>query len=770
MVLRSLRIATSITVALFCCVLLASCVKNTDRQAYATAQSPATDLPERIAVLAPEFVPASEGGALLDASDADYVASLVRGTVSNQLIGKGYMVKRSAGVEHILAVSQAESDAELCDALDVDAIARVTILDASMLMTSALDSFVLEAEVEIVRANGESAALWKSESSKRKVSIPTSLIGLAGMLVEGVLSDPARHQMRMVVYDWGWKVGKMIPVSSGQDQLPQVQYVESNIERQVFGAGQRVEILVAAEADLKCSFDIGRYRTEIPLHRTEQGVYRGAYVVRKGDDADRQPLLVRLTDPKGLERVWIEPGAVVILDGIAPQAPQNVIPAPERDGVGLSWDVPSGEELSGFVVERADSAAGIYSPIGDTRKASFTDEQAPPGAFAFYRVRAKDAAGNLSEPRAPVEVAVPRFSEEELTGELTGVLVPGPYVLNTTASIPEGEKLTLMPGVKLRFAPDAGLDVLGGLKAQGSRDRTILFTGADWRGLRIAEEGRAVISNAAFKQCINCVDSAGYLELNKAVFSGSGGTAVSVSGGGAYALSGLTVSGFDTGVWLDAAEGRMSNSTLYDNVTGVQVDDPGAVVEYNNVTRNGLSFVAAEGVTLRANWHGTALESEISVPEGVILKSYLNAPFPHGAEVLLLDAKTLTPQDRDLRFARHKEAGIAAFGERRYGDAVQELTEAMRYGADRDTFVYMAYVRMALKEKDKLEDLLQRGIEAYPHEVRLYKVYFRYLAGQKRFQAALRLADRALELNPDDYGLKSLKEYVKVRMEEAQLR
>uniref|UniRef100_A0A0K8VVP7 Neurotrypsin n=1 Tax=Bactrocera latifrons TaxID=174628 RepID=A0A0K8VVP7_BACLA len=76
---------------------------------------------------------------------------------------------------------------------------------------------------------------------------------------------------------------------------------------------------------------------------------------------------------------------------------------------------------------------------------------------------------------------VPRFSQEGsdlIGGEIDGqeILSPGTYRVTNDINIRPGGKLTLQPGVTLKFEPSVGMMVAGKLEARGRRPDDIFFT------------------------------------------------------------------------------------------------------------------------------------------------------------------------------------------------------------------------------------------------------------------------------------------------------
>ena len=119
-----------------------------------------------------------------------------------------------------------------------------------------------------------------------------------------------------------------------------------------------------------------------------------------------------------------------------------------------------------------------------------------------------------------------------------------------------------------------------------------------------------------------------------------------------------------------------------------------------------------------------------------------------------------SPDVLEKRFAAYKGKGLEAFKQRRFGDAYQELTKALKIKEDKEVYLYLAYTQSSLGEEQKMVRTLDQGLAAFPYEVRLYQIYVKYLAAHGEKQKALTLLEKAVKLNPEDQNLAFMKQYV----------
>ena len=91
-------------------------------------------------------------------------------------------------------------------------------------------------------------------------------------------------------------------------------------------------------------------------------------------------------------------------------------------------------------------------------------------------------------------------SDTEISGEYYGTLTKdnSPYYIPDTLTVPAGKRLTIEPGVTVKFRPDtreregAIMFIFGDLKASGTVDDSIYFTKSEgsgyWQSVLIRED------------------------------------------------------------------------------------------------------------------------------------------------------------------------------------------------------------------------------------------------------------------------------------------
>ena len=727
-------------------------------------------IPHRIAVLPAVYMaPENEDmsiGIKSGSEEEKFVTDLVRGVIHNQLAGKGYSTQPLGLVDRKLR-SKGDGKAwlkmtliDLSKLLGVDGLIFPEILSATMLKAVAYDEYSLEVLIKMYNRNGENLGNWSESASKRKIALPTSPIGALATIAEAALDEPAKKHMRLVAYDLGWKISQVLPDSAYEEAIPEILSVDSNIDKGVFAGGDKIEVDLNAEDGLTCTFDIGDFKKKIPMSPVSGGIYKGMYIVRKGDKTTSQPIEIHLAKPNGMERTWIETGGAVTIDAIAPPPPPKTKTKATREGIAISWGRPEKGNLNEFIIERSERPVGDFAVLNNTKDLSYLDAEVNQGKTYYYRVRSVDKIGNRSNPSKVKKSTVPFFDEVKLSSTPKGLLVPGLYSVTGTSIVEEGEVLKVGAGTKFRFLPGAKLVSKGVLLLHGSEKDSIIFEGAGWKGVHVAAKGRAEISHSNFKGCSPCLElKEGRLDVESVYLRGKGGSGFIAGEGGQFLLKDASVEGFKKGIVVNGARGKIEECTVTKNNFGLEFSEGELELTKNNIFGNfDQNLVSRQKLVIGNNFLGTDKVKDLKIQGDILIASLLDSPYPHGRKIILIDKADITPEKIEAVFQKKKAQGIKAFTGRRFGDAHQFLTEALSMKDDKDLYLYLAYTEMILGEEAKSERTLKKGIEKFPYEVKFYEVYGKSLATRGKKAEAILLLDKAITMNPDDRSLRIMKD------------
>ncbi|WP_321495151.1 hypothetical protein [uncultured Desulfobacter sp.] len=726
-------------------------------------------IPVTLAVLPVRFLKIEKdvaGDFPIDAESekGEFVGNLTRGVIQNQLAGKGYRMRLMPQVDQMLGSEpwQDIAPSALCDKLGVDGLVYPEIITSTMVLSVAYDLFKIEARIKMVNRLGTEVGAWEESASKRKVSLPTSVVGLTATVVGAFIDEPARKQMRLVIYDWGYRVSQPVPDNPHSKSLPEIRSVDSNIDRGVFAVGDAVKITVKAENDLSGTFDIGQFKKRLPLSVVGEGTYQGIYVVQPGDQSTGQPVTIRLVRPNGVERIWIEAGSTVSIDGVPPPTPEKLTAQTGQDGVHLTWNLPQGEALKEFVVEKSSTAVGDFKVIASSQQLEWLDNTVAQGETCYYRVAAVDLAGNRSAQGRTLSVTVPFFEEVPLKETLSGNLVPGVYRLSSEGHVLAGHTFSIGPGTTLIIEGNNRIVVDGILKIAGSSEHPVIFSGQDWKGFEISDRGEAQIAHAVIKGCAPCIENSGNTRLEMVSIKGAKGDGLVLKGSGVMSLEQVDVTDCERGVIISGGKGIIEKSVLRNNAIGLDIIDGEVAIANSSLYDNTQGELrTVRKIVLENNYLGAAAATDLKLEGDVLVKSLLDAPYPHGRRVVLVDDTEITPGERARMFLEHKQKGVDAFGNHRFGDARQELTAALMLKKDPEAILYLAYTQNRLGENAQMAGTLEQGIQDFPYEVRLYQLYIKHLAAKGEKEKAGALLEKALKMNPDDQNLMFLKDYLK---------
>jgi len=720
-------------------------------------------IPAKVAVLPAKMLPKEKQNTNWpidpESEKGIFIRNITRQVIYNHLLGKGYTVLSLSETDKRLAYMKNADSKTICNVLNVDGLIYPVIHSASMVSALAFNIFSIKAEVRMVNKEGKELGSWIEQSSRRKLLLPVSPIEVATTVISAIAEPPAKRQMRLVIYDWGWKIAQLIPDNPYGNALPRLVSVDSNIDKKIFCIGEKITVSVQAEKQLSCSFDIGDFKKNIPMPYTKEGTYKGIYVVKKGDYASMQPIIIHLIRPNGTERIWIEPESTITIDGIAPPVPQHIKTDVSKQGIFISWNLPKAEDLKGFIVEKGDTPVGKFAVIAKTEKLSFLDTDVSQGKTYYYRIASVDKAGNKSVS-SPVSITVPFFEKIKLSDELKGNLIAGTYIIEKDLVVPEGELLKIGPGIKIDISEGVNIIVKGAVRISGSQEKPVIFKGRSWNGI-LVDSGRLIGSDVIFEGCLSCIHTKeSYVKLCKASLKGEGkGDAISIGTDTVCELNKLSISGFERGIFISEGRGKIEECEIKENKIGIEIQAGVFTLVNNNIFNNrDKDIISQQKLVLCDNYLGTSSLSNLNIEGNIIVKSLFDAPYPHGRKIVFLKQEEISPEEIEEKFKYYKVMGERAFSKRRYGDAYQYFKKALDLKRDRDVYLYLVYTQMAIGEAKKIEQTLKKAIKLFPYDIRLYQIYVRYLIEKGQTQKAIFLLDKALRINPDNKTLIYLKE------------
>jgi parallel beta-helix repeat protein len=196
---------------------------------------------------------------------------------------------------------------------------------------------------------------------------------------------------------------------------------------------------------------------------------------------------------------------------IALDPPTHLIGYPGNNMVALAWD-PSPGPVAGYNVYRSNTSGGPFTKVNTdlVPYPSFSDQTVANGSTYFYVVRAKGYMGDESGDSNKIGVSPLTTGPTTIQGtqelpHYVWTLAGSPYIVKSNTTFLSYSKLTIEPGVAVRFDGNYSMDFYGNVETLGTDANPIVFTSnkatparGDWAGINIMEDG----VSSLFQHCI----------------------------------------------------------------------------------------------------------------------------------------------------------------------------------------------------------------------------------------------------------------------------
>ncbi len=357
-------------------------------------------------------------------------------------------------------------------------------------------SFYSAAEDDYIWEKQESIAEREGGISLNPLSFIAQAISSAQVLTEAVRQSLVDKLARLFAGEIPFPLGERRKVKPVK-----INMAISNASEGPFRAGEEISVFMKAEPGLAATFDIGNQFVGLPMTEQGQGDYIGRYVVGDNDNAENLVVRIYATRVKDKAKIeWRVAGRIGI-DTIVPEAIAKIESSPVKDGIRLSWSsATSKQETLTYHIERADPQLGTYQDIAAINIQEYIDRDIVEGTNYHYRIYAMDEAKNKS-PYTNLQVSAvgagPTEVVDDILSDTIWHAVASPYIVKENIRILRGAKLTLSPGVIVRFEQGGQLEVLGQLEALAPSTQPIVFDGEDWT-LLFASTGE---SQSQFNHC-----------------------------------------------------------------------------------------------------------------------------------------------------------------------------------------------------------------------------------------------------------------------------
>jgi len=296
---------------------------------------------------------------------------------------------------------------------------------------------------------------------------------------------------------------ELAPVSAGVKQALQTEVLET-IKKNYKDTGHTLtpELIAAVKQEM-ASLEI----------------YEGSYTVEPNEQAYGMMAKGYLVSAAGTQGTAIDAAHFVDIDGLPPKAVKDLLAESLDNKIKLSWAPNSEDDLVGYEIWTSSTPLSGYSLLTKSEKHEAVIEGLSNFTRIYVQVRAVDKAANIGAFSKHIEaVPLPEpglYSLPQPGPALGGIITAkvllvadkNPYTVLSDLTIKPGGVLYLEPGVKILFAPDTALNVVGGdFLAYGKGDKPIQFgpqaSGGEpgsWQGVVLEGAERSVLRHVTIE-------------------------------------------------------------------------------------------------------------------------------------------------------------------------------------------------------------------------------------------------------------------------------
>jgi hypothetical protein len=206
------------------------------------------------------------------------------------------LIKTGASVKDI-------PNAQLMEVLGTDAVIRGHLINTTNFTAGVYAETSIEAKLEMVDLR-TGDLLWETKHTELNTSsiVTPSLIDLIADQTANTEVNKAYHK---VAESFILKIIAKIPdpASLRHDnvQLPRIISIDSNIKQNAqLHPNDVIYVSMKGDSKLDAHFDIGSYKTRIPMKEVSTGLYTGSFRLKKGDQINSSLIIGSLSNKKGL--------------------------------------------------------------------------------------------------------------------------------------------------------------------------------------------------------------------------------------------------------------------------------------------------------------------------------------------------------------------------------------------------------------------------------------------------------------------------------------
>ncbi|MBM3567241.1 MAG: tetratricopeptide repeat protein [Alphaproteobacteria bacterium] len=743
--------------------------------------------PEKIAIL-PFVYPKPD----LQPGDRAAAEREVTQTFRNAFSGLPYADVKAAAVREAMArlalpADQIVPDSRrkgLAETLGADAYIVGTISEFDKVYAGIYGQLSAGVQVDLVRAS-DAKVLWRARHVVRhhKGGVALSPIELVVTAVGTAMevNDKARvaaldAMMRELI-----EAAPVPKSQAGQPRGPLILAARHSAERPL-RAGEEVKLAVVTSRPAQVTARIGQL--QLPLVAGPAGkdgiVHEVPYRFKRGEDVEAEPVLFLAIDERGRSAEFADPLQTLTVDSTPPDAPAAIRARYIQNQMRLDWTGAKAKDVVAYEIHRSATPRTGFEKIGETEFDRFADPR-PLGDLAYYRVLARDRAGNLSDPPNAVAGRVVRPGPTPVKGVLaddtTWYAGASPYVLDGAVTVNATATLTVEPGTVIKAKPGAVLLVEGRLLAEGGGEGPIVWEPegtARWQGIRIrnAPAGRdsALAHNriAGADIALEVVGSSPTIR-DSAFLRGDIGLRIAESRADPK-LSGNLMRGNRIGLIVDASDAELTgNAVRFNSEAGIEIVAAAPRLDGNDLSDNGQVALrvlqqSRRGLIQAAgNYWGTVEGDAVrELIKGVAaFDPVLDAAPPRGKPVAVKLADTGRAASAPADPARLAEAatrlgsGYKLIDEGKPKEALEQLAPLAQLAPRNADLQYrIALLQVQAGNLREAQAAIERAVAANPFAPHLHFNRGQILTAIGDKAGAAEAFRKTLELNPNDTAAK----------------
>jgi parallel beta-helix repeat protein len=370
---------------------------------------------------------------------------------------------------------------KLARILKVDAIIMGEVTSYSKSFALLASSVSVGASLKFIRLS-DGKLLWSGKQTARSVdgSLPLSPIGAVTTIISNVMNVRESISYR-VADEMARDIIKTIPNLEIKNVIkpPKISFFVHNAINSPKKAGDTLEIFMQGDKNQTASFDIGTYKTALPMTEIEPGIYQGRYQILPDDNVKNATIVAYLGNLAGIKNQWIDFSSPVIFDTIPPSPPQNMTILNQNKQISLKWQENTEDDLTAYEIWRSQSPLTGYKKIKQIEKNHYIDPKLKNQKDYYYKLRTLDTAGNTSLFSSKIKghpvTGGPTPVSNDISEDTTWYQAASPYIIEKSILIHKNAHLTIEAGTEILFSEQSGLTIKGRLSAIGSKRNPIIF-------------------------------------------------------------------------------------------------------------------------------------------------------------------------------------------------------------------------------------------------------------------------------------------------------